>query len=84
MSHILDSNIELLINSGVISRQYYNKARINYRMSVDIGKGDDSTIIKCSNGVKITIDKSNINNFIIGDDEVSEVIKILKEKMIIK
>lgn len=83
MSHISDSNIELLINSGVISRQYYNKAKVNYQMSVDIGKEDASTTIKCFNGVKIIIDKNNINDFIIGDDEVSKVVEILKREMIL-
>lgn len=61
----------------------YRNNPSNYLMSVDIGKGDDSTIIKCSNGVKITIDKNNINDFIITDDEVSEVVKILKKEMML-
>ena len=38
--------------------------------------------IKAPNGVVIIIDKGSINNFIMSDDEISKIVKMIKKEMI--
>lgn len=57
----------------------YNKNGNNINEN---NKNNNSNIIKCSNGIRITINKNNINDFIITDDDVSKVVEILKKEML--
>ena len=58
----------------------------NNSIKCDISTKDDynSVIITTPNGCKIIIDKNNINDFIITDDDVSKIIEILKKEMIVE
>lgn len=58
----------------------------NNSIKCDISTKDDynSVIITTPNGCRITIDKNNINDFIMTDDDVSKVIEILKKEMIVE
>jgi len=78
------SNVES--SELIYIRKNFNKLSIeglNYDKSrIDISKNNDSVIIKCSNGVIITINKYNINDFIITDDDVSKIVEQLKKEML--
>lgn len=58
----------------------------NKSIKCDVSIKDDynSIIVTTSNRCKITINKDNINDFIITDDDVSKVVKILKKEIIVK
>lgn len=58
----------------------------NKSIKCDVSIKDDynNIIITTPNGCIITINKDNINNFIITDDDVSKVVEILKKEIIVK
>lgn len=58
----------------------------NKSIKCDVSIKDDynGVIITTPNGCIITINKDNINDFIITDDDVSKVVEILKKEIIIK
>lgn len=58
----------------------------NNSIKCDISTKDDynSIVITTPNGCTITINKDNINDFIMTDDDVSKVVEILKKQIIVK
>lgn len=58
----------------------------NKSIECDVSTKDDynSITITTLNGCKIIINKDNINDFIMTDDDVSKVVEILKKEIIVK
>lgn len=66
------------------SMKFSGKGNKFVNCDVSVKNDYSSIVITTPNGCKITIDKDNINDFIITDDDISEIIQRLKKEMINK
>lgn len=71
-------------NQKSILKELMKKDNNFIKCDVSIKYDYTNAIITTPNGCIITINKDNINDFIITDDDVSKIVEILKKEIIVK
>ena len=71
-------------NEKSLLKELMKKDNNSIKCDVSIKDDYNSVIITAPNGCIITINKDNINDFIMTDEDVSKVVEILKKEIIVK